>query len=166
VVVSTTPIEVLLPRLRDLGLAPVVEAEDGTVRVARPDVHRARSPRSRPTGREAAREGAHVAAAVAAVRAGDRAAAARPAAASAGSTPAESLAALRDAIEARASVWIGYVDNHGTTTERIVDPQRVEGGQLTAYDHRSEDLRGFAVHRITAVRPVDAATGRPSSPAP
>jgi hypothetical protein len=160
VVVSTTPIDVLLPRLRDLGLAPVLEAEDGTVRVARPDVHRSRTPKARPGGREAARESAQVAAAVAAIRAGDRAAAARPASASAGTTPAESLAALRLAIEARATVWIGYVDNHGTTTERIVDPVRVEGGQLTAYDHRSEDTRGFAVHRITAVRAVD-----PASPA-
>ena len=160
VVVSTTPIDVLLPRLRDLGLAPVLEAEDGTVRVARPDVHRSRTPKARPGGREAARESAHVAAAVAAIRAGDRAAAARPASASAGTTPAESLAALRLAIEAGATVWIGYVDNHGTTTERIVDPVRVEGGQLTAYDHRSEDIRGFAVHRITAVRAVD-----PASPA-
>ena len=54
-------------------------------------------------------------------------------------------------------MWIGYVDNHGTRAERIVDPVRVEGGQLTAYDHRSEDLRSFAVHRITAVRAVDPA---------
>jgi hypothetical protein len=162
IVVSTTPIDVLLPRLRDLGLAPVVEAEDGTVRVARPDVHRARTPRTRPTGREAAREGAQLAAAVAAVRAGDRAAAARPAVAPSATSPAEALAVLRMAIESRAAVLIGYVDNHGTTTERIVEPKRVEGGQLTAYDHRSDDLRGFAVHRITAVRAVeDPASGRP-----
>jgi predicted DNA-binding transcriptional regulator YafY len=31
---------------------------------------------------------------------------------------------------------------------------RVEGGSLTAHDHRSDDLRTFAVHRITTVRPV------------
>ena len=156
VVVSTTPIDVLLPRLRDLGLAPVLEAEDGTVRVARPDVHRARSPRPRSGGREAARESAQVAAAVAAIRAGDRASAARPAT-EVTTTPAAALTALREAVEMKASVWIGYVDNHGSSSERIVDPVRVEGGQLTAYDHRSEDLRGFAVHRITAVRAVDPA---------
>ena len=46
VLVSTTPLDVLLPRLRELGAAPVVEAADGTVRVARPDVLRARSPAS------------------------------------------------------------------------------------------------------------------------
>ena len=49
---------------------------------------------------------------------------------------------------------IGYVDNHGTSSERIVDPLRVEGGRLTAHDHRADDIREFAVHRITAVRPA------------
>ena len=53
---------------------------------------------------------------------------------------------------------IGYVDNHGTSTERIVDPLGLEGGWLTAHDHRSEEIRTFAVHRITAVRPVTAPT--------
>ncbi|MCW2867526.1 MAG: hypothetical protein JWR20_1714, partial [Marmoricola sp.] len=47
VLVSTLPLASLLPRLRDLGQAPVVEAGDGTVRVARPDVLRARTPRRR-----------------------------------------------------------------------------------------------------------------------
>ena len=47
VLISSTPLDVLLPRLRDLGVAPVVEAADGTVHVARPDVLRARTPRER-----------------------------------------------------------------------------------------------------------------------
>jgi predicted DNA-binding transcriptional regulator YafY len=64
------------------------------------------------------------------------------------------MAALREAIDAGATVLIGYVDNHGTSTERIVDPTAVDGGWLTAYDHRSDDTRQFAVHRITTVRPV------------
>ena len=70
-------------------------------------------------------------------------------------SPSSSLAALRSAVEAKQSVWIGYVDNHGTTSERIVDPVLVEGGWLTAHDHRSDETRTFAVHRITAVRPVE-----------
>ncbi|MGI8645771.1 MAG: helicase-associated domain-containing protein, partial [Nocardioides sp.] len=74
VLVSSIPLDVLLPRLRDLGAAPVVEAADGTVRVARPDLLRARSPRGRrATGQQAVRETTQVTAAVAAVRAGDRA---------------------------------------------------------------------------------------------
>jgi predicted DNA-binding transcriptional regulator YafY len=70
-------------------------------------------------------------------------------------SPSGSLAALREAVEAGAPVLIGYVDNHGSTSQRIVDPIRVEGGWLTAHDHRSDDTRTFAVHRITAVKAVD-----------
>ena len=47
VLICSTPLDVLLPRLRDLGAAPVVEAADGTVRVARPDLLRARTPKDR-----------------------------------------------------------------------------------------------------------------------
>lgn len=155
VLISSTPIDVLLPRLRELGAAPVVEAPDGTVRVTRPDLLRARTPREhrRGAGAAAARSTAVVAAVVTAIRSGDRAALARPS--SAGSlTPSGSLAALREAVESRSTVLIGYVDNHGTATERIVDPISVEGGQLTAHDHRSDDVRSFAVHRISVVKPV------------
>ncbi|RJS46331.1 helicase-associated domain-containing protein [Nocardioides cavernaquae] len=156
VLISTTPIDVLLPRLRELGLAPVVEAADGTVHVARPQVLRARTPKATPTGRDAARETAQVNAAVAAVRAGDKVASSRGSALVA-STPAGAVAALRAAVEGGESVVIEYLDNHGSRGERIVDPLRVEGGQLTAYDHRSEDRRSFAVHRISSVRAVDSA---------
>lgn len=160
VLISTTPIDVLLPRLRDLGAAPVVEAPDGTVRVTRPDLLRARTPKEHRRGASgtaaaaAARDTAKVASVVGSVRAGDRAAAARPA--TTASTPVGALAALREAVEARTTVLIGYVDNHGTSTERVVDPVSVEGGQLTAHDHRADDVRTFAVHRISSVRPVEA----------
>ena len=69
-------------------------------------------------------------------------------------TPSGSLAALREAVERGASVVIGYVDNHGSRSDRVVDPLSVEGGRLTARDHRANDTRVFAVHRITSVRPV------------
>ena len=95
-------------------------------------------------------------AAVSAVRAGDRAAEVRPRQQAETTSPSGALAALRDAVEGGAAVLIGYVDNHGTSSERIVDPLRVEGGQLTAHDHRSDDTRTFAIHRITTVRQVGA----------
>jgi predicted DNA-binding transcriptional regulator YafY len=65
------------------------------------------------------------------------------------------LATLRDAIESRSTVWIGYVDNQGSTVERIVDPVKVDGGWLSAYDHRSDEVRSFAVHRITGAAVAD-----------
>jgi hypothetical protein len=154
VLISTVPVDVLLPRLRELGAAPVVEAADGTVRVTRPDLLRARSPRDQRAAPREVRETARIASVVTAVRSGDRVAAARPASAPT-LTPSGSLVALREAVEAGATVLIGYVDNHGSATDRIVDPLSVEGGQLTAHDHRSDDVRTFAVHRITTVRPLD-----------
>jgi len=89
-----------------------------------------------------------------AIRAGDRAQSTRPATSVETTTPSGALAALRDAIEAGTTVVIGYVDNHGATGERVVDPRRLEGGRLSAYDHRADDVREFAVHRITTVRPA------------
>ncbi len=155
VVTSELPLEVLLPRLRDLGAAPVVEAADGSVHVARPDQLRARTPRGRRLGGAVeAREAAQAAQVAAAIRAGDQVAASRPAGAVETLTPGGSLAALREAVDAGEPVLIGYVDNHGTRTERLVHPTAVEGGQLAAYDVRSEDRRRFAVHRITSVRPA------------
>ena len=152
VVVSDVPLQVLLPRLRDIGAAPVVEAVDGTVRVARPEEYRARTPRGRRTaGRDAARQAARTSAVVAAVRAGDRAAAERPSRGPA-TTPADVMAVLREAVETRSEVWIGYLDNHGARSERIVRPVEVGGGQLTAYDERTDEVRSFAIHRITQAR--------------
>jgi hypothetical protein len=153
VLVSSTPIDLLLPRLRELGVSPLVEAADGTVHVARADRIRARPRGTRRT--EEARLEARLAQVVTAIRAGDRAARTR----SPGTpelTPIGSLAALRDAVESGRTVLIGYVDNQGISTERIVDPVRVDGGWLTARDHRADDVRQFAVHRIRTVNPVDS----------
>jgi hypothetical protein len=169
VLISTAPIDVLLPRLRELGAAPAVEAPDGSLHVARPDALRARTPRERGNHEWAARESASVARVVAAIRAGDRAvaqySAQRPAGLAA-LTPGDSMTALRHAVAARASVLVAYVDNHGASTERIIDPLALEGGWLTALDHRSEEIRTFAVHRITSVTPITPIPPVESSPPP
>jgi hypothetical protein len=151
VVVSDVPLGTLLPRIRELGLAPVVEAVDGTVRVARPDVFRARSVRRRTPAGAVARTAARTAAVVSAIRVGDRSTAGRPTRGASASTPTDVIAMLRQAAEAHEQLVIGYVGNDGTVAERMVTPERVEGGQVTAYDERSDAQRSFALHRITAV---------------
>jgi hypothetical protein len=155
VLVSSMPLDVLLPRLRELGVAPLVEAADGTVHVARPERIRAR-PRTTRAPTERARLEARLAQVVTAIRAGDRVAQTR-APGVPQLTPIGSLAVLREAVEAGRTVLIGYVDNQGVSTERIVDPVRVDGGWLTARDHRADDVRQFAVHRIRTVNAVDSA---------
>jgi hypothetical protein len=160
VLVSATPLDVLIPRLRELGVSPLVESIDGSVHVSRPDRLRARPGHRRGAVRQAAdaRLEARLAQVVTAIRAGDKVAATRGTAGSAGAlTPIGSLAALREAAESGRTVLISYVDNHGTATERLVDPVRVDGGWLTARDHRADDVRQFAVHRIRTVHPVDDA---------
>jgi hypothetical protein len=154
VLVSTTPLDRLLPRLRELGVSPLVESIDGTVHVSRPERVRAR-PRTARRTEEARLEG-RLAQVVTAIRAGDRVAQTRTPS-SPQLTPIGSLAALREAVETGRSVLIGYVDNQGVSTERIVDPVRVDGGWLTARDHRADGVRQFAVHRIRSVDPVDPA---------
>jgi Helicase conserved C-terminal domain/WYL domain len=151
VLLSTLPVDLLLPKLRELGAAPVVEAPDGSVHIARPDRQRARNPRSQPSGLGESKAAAHLTAVVTAIRAGDQAAAARPSRPTA-STPADVLAVLREAAQARRTVWIGYVDNAGATVERVIDPVAVDGGRLRAFDHRTDDERVYALHRITGVR--------------
>ena len=160
VLVSTTPLDVLIPRLRELGVSPLVESIDGTVHVSRPDRQRARPRDRQGMARHTAdaRLEARLVQVVTAVRAGDRAHETRLAASPSGSlTPMGSLAALREAVETGRTVLIDYVDNDGAATQRLVDPVRVDGGWLTARDHRADDVRQFAVHRIRTVQSVDEA---------
>jgi hypothetical protein len=150
----------VLERLRGMGVHPTAEAADGSIAVARAVTRRApdRLPEARfdrPPPSDAL-----LAAAVRAIRAGDRTAVSRPAHASPArlgrSASAQTLADLRHALAEGSTVWIGYVDHDGVTTERVVDPVELDGGWLAAFDHRAGAVRSFAVHRISGVAPVDA----------
>jgi hypothetical protein len=159
VLVTDMPVDLVLARLRESGRAPVAEAPDGTVAASGPQQRRARPSRGHGRGARdvSTPRSPDLDAAVSAIRAGDRAAASRPAAALAPgrrTTPAAAMAQLREAAEVGATVWLAYLDHDGGTTERLVDPLRIEGGWLTAYDHRADDARSFAVHRISAVSPA------------
>ncbi len=164
VAVAEVGVDALLERLRELGYAPAAESAAGDVVIRRPDARRtAPVLQPRPVlGERPAPTAQLRAAAVRALRAGDRAATAGARRLAAGEEPGghlgverptttSTLARLRTAATDGASVWLGYVDNDGTVTERIVDPISIEGGFLTAFDHRQHRARSFAVARITAV---------------
>jgi hypothetical protein len=151
----------LLERLRGMGFAPAVEGSDGAVVTAQAQARRAPE-QQRPAPLLAERpipDDATLGAAVRAVRAGERSTAVRPAGAAPAalgrSASAQTLAVIRRALDQGTPIWIGYVDHHGMTTERIVDPIRLEAGWLAAFDHRSGETRSFAVHRISGVADVD-----------
>lgn len=165
VLVSRLEPETLMTRLRELGFAPALEGPDGSVVVAQVERRRALDrPGPAPLLADRPDPGeSTLAAAVRAIRADERSAAGRPTEVGPSrlgrSASAQTLAELRRALEHGATVWLGYVDNHGTTTERVVDPVRLDGGWLAAFDHRSGEVRSFAVHRISAIAPIDAPPG-------
>ena len=149
----------LLERLRAMGLAPAAESADGDVVITRPDARRT-PPRTPPvpvTDGPPVPNDALLGAAVKAIRAGDRAATAvrRTAAPRDDGPPrtptADTLATMQAATLTGESLWIGYVNAEGSATQRVIAPVRVEGGYVTAYDHTADEIRTFALHRITGV---------------
>nr|WP_234318207.1 helicase C-terminal domain-containing protein [Streptomyces sp. NRRL S-244] len=152
----------LLDGLRAMGYAPAAESLTGDVVVARADAHRtpARSaPVPVPDGPPVP-DATLLGAAVRAIRAGDLAATAvrkAPAAASVvpGELPrtsaAETLATVQAAALTGSAVWIGYVNADGAASQRVIAPVRVEGGFVTGYDHTADEVRTYALHRITGV---------------
>jgi hypothetical protein len=162
VVVSRTARATLVDSLRAMGYAPVAESLEGDVLVTRADARRTEAgPAQRGTPVASGPEPHVVAAAVRAIRAGDEArreALARSEA-PAGEVPRSpaslTMAVLQEAIRRGARVWIGYLDSQGHATSRILEPARMEGGYLTAYDETRAAVHRFALHRITGVSEVD-----------
>ncbi|MBO3096328.1 helicase-associated domain-containing protein [Cellulomonas dongxiuzhuiae] len=71
------------------------------------------------------------------------------------SEPADLLVVLREAAQARTSVWVEMVGPDGRSQRRLVRPLRVEGGRLRALDPQREAELTVAVHRIAGVEPAD-----------
>ena len=47
------------------------------------------------------------------------------------------------------------MDIHGQATQRLIEPEIVEGGYVEAFDRLRQERRRFAVHRITGVATID-----------
>ncbi|MFC5667257.1 helicase-associated domain-containing protein [Kitasatospora misakiensis] len=156
--------DALLGTLRAMGYAPAAESAEGDVLITRPDSHRT-PPRAAPVpvpDGPPTPDDTLLAAAVKAIRAGDRAATAvrREPTVPAGrqlprTAAAETLAALQTAVLLGERMWIGYLNAEGLASQRIIDPVKVEGGFVTAFDHHDGELRTFALHRITGVAELD-----------
>ncbi|MGW0364290.1 helicase C-terminal domain-containing protein [Streptomyces sp. NPDC002990] len=154
----------LLDGLRAMGYAPAAESRTGDVLVSRAHAHRT-PPRSAPVpvpdGPPVPDE-TLLGAAVRAIRAGDMAATvvrkepapSAPRAAPGGlprTSAAETLATVQAAALTGSAVWIGYVNAEGAASQRVIAPVRVEGGFVTGYDHTADEVRTYALHRITGV---------------
>lgn len=148
----------LVDSLRAMGYAPVAESLDGDVIITQHDSRRTEGlAPARPVSSNHTLDPEVAAAAVRAMKAGDAAHLARrdPVDAPGGQVPrgpaTATISALQDAIRQGARVWIGYLDSQGQATSRILEPARMEGGYLTAYDETRAAVHRFALHRITGV---------------
>lgn len=156
VVTSQVAVAEVLDVLRSLGHAPVAEAADGAVLIARPAARRT-PVRQRPTrhSEPVPMAAEQAALAVMALRAGDLAARAARKAPVTVSHAVDHLAFLQQAARDGRQVWLGYVDQQGHSTSRVVEPRVVEGGYVQAYDHLRREDRTFSVHRITGVAEIE-----------
>ena len=135
--------------LSQSGYTPTLETADGSTLI------RARQPRratiDNNTNRLEHPTDEVLADAVKALRQGDAAApSARPKNAVRLSTT-ETVAVLREAVEKKQKVWIGYANESGREVEHVVQPIRMAAGKLSAFDQRSAKVGDFAIARITMI---------------
>jgi hypothetical protein len=180
VLATPHPMARLLDLLRDAGYAPVAEDASGATVLARTKV--ARGPVR--TGHRGGRvdefdpgrlDGPRLAGIVEQIRRGDRLArAARRSPLSQTQVDAEgqpvsptqahtqALAVLRQGIDEKQLVWVGFVDAHGSVGSKLVRPVSMGGGFLHAEDDRSQTRHTFALHRITsaALDPQEGPAGK------
>ena len=70
------------------------------------------------------------------------------------STANETMDLVNRFIFEEKSLSIGYADNNGSVTHRIIDPIRVSAGSLIARDHATGEVQSFRIPRITGVAPI------------
>ncbi|AUS78469.1 DNA-binding protein [Actinoalloteichus sp. AHMU CJ021] len=161
VAISPLPLGDVLAELRAAGFAPAAEDTGGQLLDLRPPGRR--TARRAAPGRRTVPTGAlgeeRVLELVAHLRAGDRAGAAqrgRTASSGVGNGTSSSaaLSLLHQAVRAGRSIWIGFVDSHGTATQRVVRPVRIGGGYVEGFDQDQAACR-YPLHRITSAALVE-----------
>lgn len=154
VLVAAVGPDELVDALRRAGFAPVTEDANGTPVLSRPPARRTTVRRRPAQVRTTTTIGPErLSALVTSLRSGDVASRRREDRPTTGH--AEVLSALVQAIRDAEQVQVDYVDSDGRGVSRTVAPHRMEGGYVTAVDHRSESRLSLALHRITAVHRTD-----------
>jgi hypothetical protein len=69
-------------------------------------------------------------------------------------TANETMDLLHKFITQGHTLSIGYADNNGSVTHRIIDPLSISAGSLIARDHATSEIQTFRIARITGVAPL------------
>jgi hypothetical protein len=154
VAISTAAMPELMAQLRTGGLVPAAEDSSGAVLDIRPRPQRTKQPvpqyqhwREPPAPSDEQLESL-----ISRMRSADRTGSLY----SHGDVQlnGDTMGVLRDAVDHRKPLWIGYVDADGGTTHRMIEPVAMSSGAIVAYDRLRGAVRTFVLHRITGVRPV------------
>jgi Helicase conserved C-terminal domain len=154
VAVAQNPISDVLAVLRSSGLAPAAEDASGAIVDLRGGGARVPTPQHRRSTRQAA--GGASSDTLAAMVAVLRKVVALPTDGRGRIDPARAMTLLQQAAIQQTSVVIGYTDAAGVSSQRMVSPINVRGGQLVAFEPASGRVRDFAVHRVTSVVSADS----------
>ena len=155
VAISTVDMAELMEHLRRAGLVPAAEDATGAVVDLRPRPKRTKqsAPPPQHWREPPLPSNEQLESLIARMRSADRTGAlyshgdVQPA--------GDTIGVLREAVEQRRPLWIGYVDAEGGTTHRMIEPVALSSGAVVAYDRLRGAVRTFVLHRITGVRPVD-----------
>jgi hypothetical protein len=165
VVISSSGINLLLDRLRSAGFAPAAESADGAIVTLAVDAPRLPArPHSRISRVRASAIGdAQLTEVVSRLRASEKLAYAvtqstnRVSQQIPGVTSASILELLRSAIRAERTIALGYVDDTGTPSQRVLLPISLGGGMIRGHDPDDSRLRSYPLQRITTVSLLDDA---------
>jgi hypothetical protein len=97
-----------------------------------------------------------LAAAIRAIKVGEQSTAKQSQLRNSGAVPRNSANETLDLINKNINrtLSIGYADNNGGVSHRIIDPQQISNGLLLARDHSTGELQTFKIIRITGVAPL------------
>ncbi|GGG79110.1 hypothetical protein GCM10007338_16720 [Corynebacterium pelargi] len=148
VAIAQVPLFQVIEQLRQAGLMPVAEDEQGVALDLRPAPSRiAIGPAPQTSKTQPSIE-----AALKAIQAGDAAnLAAEQAATTTPSSAKETLGLLRAAVRANQQVMLGFVDNTGRVQRTLVTPVDVSAGKLSAVEAATDEVQHYPLHRITEV---------------
>jgi len=157
VLVSDFDIDEVLNVLRNNGYLPAAESAQGIL-LSSPHNKRVKNRPKPPriVGEIEPPTSEAIASAIRAIQVGEKSTAKQSQLRNSGAIPRttanETLEILNKNLDRTLS--IGYADNNGGVSHRIVDPQQIANGVLLARDHSSGELQTFKIIRITGVAPL------------
>ena len=157
VLVSDFDVEEVLTVLRSNGYLPAAESAQGIL-LSSPHNKRVKNRPKPPriVGEIEPPTEAAISAAIRAIKVGEKSTAKQSQLRNSGAVPRttanETLEILNKNLNKTLS--IGYADNNGGVSHRIIDAQQIANGVLLARDHSTGELQTFKIIRITGVAPL------------